>query len=188
MLVAFIGVPCSGKTSTAARVFADLKDAGYPAEFLPEYARTYIANRRLSKDISPLNDNDQACIMYQQLVSEEMMTTSSPDSIIIADSAALNALIYMTPEFQNQPKIQENARKITSRYSVIFRCHPVHPGSTYDINRVHNFEQSLALDTKVEPLLYSFGLTWIDLHGEQKHRAIRAYGAVLEEMVKEVAR
>lgn len=188
MLIAFTGAPCSGKTTTAARVFADLKDAGYPAEFLPEFARTYIAYRRLKGDTSPLTDNDQVNIMQQQSEAEGMMALSSPDSIVVADSAALNALLYMSPELRNLPHMQENARHAVARYGLVFRCHPVRPGSMYDPNRVHDFNQSLAIDAQVEPLLKEYGLPIIPLGGPQHHRATRAYGLVLEALVQEATR
>jgi hypothetical protein len=184
MLIAFVGTPCSGKTTTAARVFADLKDAGYPAEFLPETARLYIAERRLRGDVSPLTDGDQVAIMVRQHEAERMMWASSPGSIIVADSAAINALLYMG---EVPPVMNLEARAAGGRYGLIFRCHPVRPGSMYDPNRVHSFEDSLRLDAKVEPLLQSFGLKFVSLFGPQKVRAQRAYGAVLEAMVNEKA-
>jgi predicted ATPase len=188
MLIAFVGTPCSGKTTTAARLFADLKDAGHPAEFIPEEARRYIAVRRLNGDTRPLIDSNQVDIMSIQMESERLMGLSSPDSVVVADSSAVNALLYMSPEFRGTPSIQHAALAAASRYDVVFRCHPVRPGSQYDPNRVHSFDESLKLDAEVEPLLEALGIRYVSLFGPQKMRAQKAYGAVLEAIVNQVAR
>jgi len=46
MFVGFVGSPLSGKTTVAAKVFAKLKKAGMPVEFIPEQSRFYIAQAR----------------------------------------------------------------------------------------------------------------------------------------------
>lgn len=187
MLIAFIGPPCSGKTTTAARLFADLKDAGYPAEFLPEHARRYIAQRRLRGITEPLNDEDQLHIMGSQEAEEKLMKLSSPDSVCVADSSAINAFLYMTKDFRDNLLIKRDVYEAAQRYSLIFRCSPVRPGSLYDPNRVHSFDESVALDELVNPLLSH--LVDLDrvvhLFGPQKMRAQKAYGAVLEAIVQE---
>jgi predicted ATPase len=185
MLIAFVGTPSSGKTTTAARLFADLKDAGYPAEFLPETARLYIAERRLEGATGPLVDGDQDAILCRQEAAEKLMFESSPESITVADSAAVNALLYMTEQARESRFVRTMAKQAAKRYTLVFRCHPVQAGTMYDPNRVHSFADSQALDTLVEPLLTGLELKFISLFGPQKMRAQRAYGAVLEAMVNE---
>jgi hypothetical protein len=187
MLIAFVGTPCSGKTTTAARVFADLKDAGYPAEFLPETARLYIAERRMVKcDSTPLADCDQDIIFTRQSEMEELLYLSSPESIIVADSAAVNALLYMTEARRASAMLTASeARMAAARYTLVFRCHPVQAGTMYDPNRVHSFAESQELDGLVDPLLTGLELKYISLFGPQQMRSRRAYGAILEAIVNE---
>ncbi len=157
MLIGFIGPAISGKTTTAAKLFAGLKDDGYVAEFLPEQARAYIAHLRfrMGPDFKlELNDGDQKSILFEQYMSEKVFTNSLPPrSIVITDCAAFLALLYMTDAGRADPKTLAKARASAARFDLLFRCHPVRPGDLYDPNRVHSFEQSQALDAQLVDVL-----------------------------------
>ena len=59
MYVNFIGAPCSGKTTSAAKLFAELKEMGLEVEFVSEYARLYIAKKRIAN-----NFNKIECVIH----------------------------------------------------------------------------------------------------------------------------
>lgn len=158
MLVAFVGAPCSGKTTTAARLFADLKEQGLAVEFLTEYARMYIARRRLldGDSFKVLSDFDQAHILETQSQNEYTFA-SEAKSIVIADSSAVSALLYMSELFLTNTQAYERlispiekAVMAASRYDVVFRCSPVRPGVLYDPNRLHSYEESVELDKRID--------------------------------------
>lgn len=160
MLFNFIGCPQSGKTTTAAMVFSVLKEFGFLTEFVPEQARQYIAQRRFNMrgtGLTPpdLDDNDQFNIMFQQLQIDQVMTYSGGDQVtVISDSSPLNALLYMTDEtrYSSQVKglIQHHLRMLTHS----FYMKPVHDPNHYaDPHRVHSYEQSLLIDSKIPALL-----------------------------------
>jgi nicotinamide riboside kinase len=157
MLIGFIGPAISGKTTTAAKLFAGLKDDGYVAEFLPEQARSYIAHLRyrMGPDFKlELNDGDQKSILFEQYMSEKVFVQSAtPLSVIITDCAAFLALLYMTDAGRADPKTLAKARASAARFDLLFRCHPVRPGDLYDPNRVHSFEQSQALDEQLAHIM-----------------------------------
>lgn len=106
MLISFIGAPASGKTTVAALVFADLKEAGVNVEFVPEQARVYIAEKRLrwkKRDLAypplegfSLDDGDQIEIMRRQINAENVFFEAYPETVIVTDSSPLNALLYMS--------------------------------------------------------------------------------------------
>jgi nicotinamide riboside kinase len=193
MLVAFVGPPCSGKTTTAARLFADLKERGLPVEFLAEYARMYIAQKRWLQggDMAPLDDNDQFGIFWEQ-DKHEMVMSADPTSLVIADSSAVSALLYMTDEFIEAeskrepvfgvPNAIEKAKRAAKRYDIIFRCSPVKPGVVYDPNRVHSYEQSVELGHRITKV---FDLVGVDpkkvfpLFGDTKMRVSEAGSIVM---------
>lgn len=158
MLIGFLGAPISGKTTTAARLFAGLKDDGEVAEFLPEQARAFIARKRYEAlkrgvEVEPLTDSDQRDILYRQYMMEKIFTTSSPTSTIITDCAAFLALLYMTPKMRTDADVLAKAKASAASFDLLFRCHPVKPGELYDPNRAHSFEQSQAIDAQLDDII-----------------------------------
>jgi hypothetical protein len=84
-----------------------------------------------------------------------------PDYIVVSDSSAILALLYMTDDFiKHQAALTFTttnavalAKRAASRYDIIFRCLPVHASFLYDPNRIHSFEQSEALDKGIDKVL-----------------------------------
>lgn len=146
MRITFIGSPHSGKTTTAAMLFAYLKDLGLSTEFLTEYARQYIARRRAKDPSFRLQDDDQYHIFSQQLEIIDLMQTACPDSIILCDSSPLNALLYMTPDCTATDFVRQQAAKFVQAGGLMFWSRPVDEPFGPDANRLHDEQQSLAVD------------------------------------------
>jgi len=183
MLISFIGPPCSGKTTTAARLFADLKDLGYPTEFLPEVARYHIAtkiNRLQPGEPLILTDSDQFNILCEQSEREQIL--NQHETIVVTDSSVLNTPLYMT---SISPQTEEQIHLSLKRYDLIFRCPPVQPPCIQDPHRVHSFEQSLRLDKELTNLLLKFNVTSIFLSGDTRHRTQQATAALLSKIANE---
>lgn len=199
MLVAFVGAPCSGKTTTAARLFADLKERGLPVEFLAEYARLYIALKRFHEgdSPSPLENADQAAIFSEQYKHESILSRD-PTSLVIADSSAVSALLYMTDDFIAQQaalpvncyghaNIIEQAKVAASKYDIVFRCSPVRPGVVYDPNRLHSYEQSVELDKRITKVFEMVGIDHkkvFPLFGDTRFRVSEAGAIVMRAQVE----
>lgn len=158
MLVNFIGCPSSGKTTIAAKVFANLKEAGFPAEFVAEYARFYIAKKRkVTGEVVTLTDDDQLKIMYGHGETERVMKSSSKETTVISDSSTLLSLVYMTPEFRTTSgEVRRLAEQVTSEIDVAFYCPPVQFSGVPDANRLHSYEEALEIDKKLLPLVKKF--------------------------------
>lgn len=148
MLVAFLGSPCSGKTTTAARLFAELKEAGIPTEFITEYARIHIAKKRceiLEEEII-LHDDDQITIMTKQHELERIFAQAcGTDVVVIVDGCALNALFYMNSTAKDEPLVHNVTKSALKLYDIVFICEPIQTFDGLDPNRVHNFEQSIGI-------------------------------------------
>lgn len=161
MLISFIGAPCSGKTTTAALVFADLKDAGRAVEFIPEQARFYIAEMRermldLGYGYPPrLDDRNQMDIFDRQRRAEEMFCRVSSESITLSDSSPLNSLLYLGEENRQSPQLLERVRTYLKKLQpLIFHTPPVPESGFYDANRIHNHEESQTIASRlIENLL-----------------------------------
>jgi hypothetical protein len=191
MLVGFLGAPISGKTTTAALLFASLKESGYVSEFVPEHARLFIARRRydavrLGEPVAPLNDLDQRSILYGQYQMEKVFSQDSSRSVIITDATAFLALLYMSPGNRVLGDILPHAKASAKAFDLLFRCYPVQAGDLYDPNRAHSFEQSLALDQQLDDIMSLVGVDRervVDLVGPTHVRASRAFHEVMEKFI-----
>lgn len=182
MKIGFLGAPGSGKTTTAALVFARLKDNGISCEFIPEQARLYIAKKRVDEGLLPtdqieLGDLDQIQIMAEQHKLESIMRKACGKKIrLISDSSTYNALLYMNPSVWDAPEVVRLLEK--SRYDILFysTIFSEKRKNHFDPNRVHSSEQSVEIDSKILTIAehvkkYVPDLELINLCGSSEDRA-----------------
>lgn len=187
MIISFLGCPCSGKTTVATKLFIRLKEAAIPCELVPEQARWYIAQYRKDNLIpytAPvyLNDIDQRQIMSKQIDAELLMgPTVGRHGVLVCDSSALNALLYMTDDCLQNPDIQAAARQTVANTDIFLICPPV-PSLARDVNRLHNKEQSLLINKKLPEVLgtYLADKKTKYLTGDSEERTRTAMRALME--------
>jgi len=176
MLVGFIGCPSSGKTTTAALVFAELKELGFAAEFIPEQARLVIARKRVSLGKLPnesldLDIHDQEEILLRQREAETLMTTSTGRTVVcITDSSIYNTFLYGAS--------LDSVRVYP--YDLLFYSAPVEMAKARDPNRVHDRKQSLAVNEKIPKMIQTLGLEPITLVGSSADRKRKVVISILE--------
>lgn len=160
MNVSFIGCPCSGKTTTAAMVFANLKETGLPVEFVPEQARLYIAQQRFVKGLRPeaplkLSNFDQQMIFDEQSNWEVMMAkVCGPKVIVVSDTWSLASLLYMTDDFIEESNLSQLVKeKVLPVTNLVFHLAPVEPPDALDPNRIHDAEASKEIDRRIPLIL-----------------------------------
>ena len=179
MLFNFIGCPQSGKTTTAAMLFASMKETGMVAEFNLEQARFYIAKLRVKYQIPPdksfsLDDADQFEIMKAQVEADETLVKAcGPKVTIISDSSPLNSMLYMTEDFKNTPEVQELASRSLAITDLSFHMLPIYRPYLEDPNRIHTEEQSKIIDQEIPKLLSRFpGLNVAGVSGTMAERLL----------------
>ena len=151
MLIGFIGAPCSGKTTTAALVFAALKNMGKIVEFVPECARAFICTKRRDEGLKiTLNDWDQTEIAYLQSNHESLFLESGTD-IVLTDSSIFNTLLYMTSEFREDFLIKYNFQDY--KYDFLFHCPPIFNFQGKDPNRLHDYSTSLEIEKSIHEII-----------------------------------
>jgi len=203
MLINFVGSPASGKTTTAAMLFAKMKEYGFPAEFISEEARRHIAmlkfHRKLFQEKPTLNDIDQIIIMENQVDIERMMIEgTSPDTIVISDGSPLNALLYMSSEFRREDVRVQYQLALTRELmhkSLTFVCEPLKSHrDVKDSNRIHDLEQILKIDEQLISVMNEAevgplgppgehsGSRWIWLGGDPQQRLVTALCSVYYQM------
>jgi len=185
--IGFVGSPFSGKTTTAAHVFAELKRLGHPVEFLPEYAREHIRNRRKEAHIqgtaeTPMADADQMTILRGQWDSErDIMEFSGDDVVLISDGSTLNAFFYTQEEIFD-------GDKLLSQYDILFFSRNIErPVDSVDGNRVHGAEFSKLVDAHMKQFIsIRAPMNVVELSGGVDDRVAKALSAIAEmiEMLK----
>jgi nicotinamide riboside kinase len=145
MLVNFIGSPCSGKTTVAAGVFAELKNRGVDVDFVTERAREYIARKRYMEGQDfKLADSDQHQIFAEQDNVQRYMANGK--NLVICDSDPLLTLLYLERMAYFSWKIDQ----IVSRMGLLVYCLPLETYSK-EKNRIHDREFALSIDRKILP-------------------------------------
>ena len=137
MLVGFIGIPSSGKTTAAAQTFVELKKMGVSAEFVVEIARQHIAKKRQKTGVEQvvLDDKDQVEIMHEQLNAERLM--NSPKTIVVSDSSPLNSLMYMGEYVKGGKFVKGYAQMALESYDLLVLCPEQRYAVDGDVNRLH---------------------------------------------------
>ncbi len=160
MLVSFVGLPASGKTTIATKMFSSFKENGTNCELITEIARQYIANIRYEKKLTHydkilLTDEDQKNIAIKQFELERIMKYScDPSTIIISDSSVLNAGMYMSTDLYNNESIKEFLKNASLAYDLLFFCHPIDLSALpEDSNRVHDLEFIQSIKSRALNLL-----------------------------------
>jgi nicotinamide riboside kinase len=164
MLVTIIGSPCSGKTTCAAKAFAYLKEQGILTEFISEQARWHIAEKRWHEKLKPedpivLTNKDQGEIMERQFNIESILKVASgPGTIVLSDSSALNALLYIDESIWNSSMFGALAKGCLEQYDLVFYCKPLPHFVTNDPNRAHDKQASLEIDARIPRLIEKLGI------------------------------
>ena len=190
MLVSFIGSPCSGKTTTAAMLFAALKEQGNPCEFITEQARSYIAELRFSRKIAPpgevkLNDDDQIAIMLRQLHLDTATRYSVGDGLVITDSSPLLSLLYMTQHCRE--RMRGHTMEAINQTDLVFFSPSIQISyHGLDPNRVHTLEQGLEIERSIFPVFKALCPEIfpkvVPLKGTPQTRHSQALGAIFDVM------
>lgn len=179
MLFNFVGCPQSGKTTTAAMLFAAFKETGVVAEFSSEQARFYIARRRVEQQLQPedsleLTDFDQYKIMAAQVEHDEILVKAcGPRVMIISDSSPLSSLLYMTPGFRSNPDVLKLCDRSLRITDVSFYAHPIYRPYINDPNRIHTEAQSRVIDSQIPEMLKAFPeLPVVEIDGNVSERLL----------------
>jgi hypothetical protein len=182
--IGFVGSPLSGKTTTAAHLFAELKSQGLPVEFLPEYARNYIRDTRKEAFIqggrpAALGDEDQLRICRGQYdLEHDIMAFSGSQIVLVTDGCTLNAHFYTSRDILDP-------NKMLQQYDLLFFARNIErPSLLADGNRVHDAQFSAACDARINEFLNGAVCpNVIELKGDVQERlsdALRAVARLLD--------
>jgi nicotinamide riboside kinase len=155
LLISFLGLPNSGKTTLALKLAASIKlNNLINCEIITEYARTFItqfkASNNLPHDSSiSFTDIEQLQISNKQKELERAFKkASSPYTLLISDSSALNTLNYLSTSTYSSA-LPQFLSLVNSHYDVLVFCHlNSKPSKILDSNRIHSESQIKALEPR----------------------------------------
>jgi len=140
-LIGFVGSPYSGKTTTAALLFGELKKAGIQVEYLPEYARDRIRELKNMRSKVILDEPAQVFIRdFQQVLEERHLLHNGDGAITVTDGSTVNSFFYNG---------SNNLESEINRYDVLFFSRNIEERSATDENRVHDLEFSKQMENKI---------------------------------------
>jgi hypothetical protein len=84
----FFAGPGGGKSTQSARMFADMKAEGMPAEFVPEYIKRWAYLGHSPKGF------DQYFVTAQQMHSEDIVLRSIPEAIAVCECPLFLGVCY----------------------------------------------------------------------------------------------
>jgi thymidylate kinase len=180
-LIGFVGSPYSGKTTTAALLFGELKKIGVQVEYMPEYARDRIRElKSLTLFKNGIDKETQAFIRDRQEALEHMhLEFNGEGAITITDGSTANSYFYGGSKSDLYSEI--------SRYDLLFFSRNIDTRSYFDENRIHNEKFSLDMEAEILNHLRevnSATLKVIELDGNIDKRLAKALTSIAE-LVKE---
>lgn len=140
LIVNLVGGPCSGKSTVAAELFARLKKMGIKCELVPEYIK-----EEIYKENNTIISNQIALFGMEVYGLDNKI---GKVNVVIHDGSLLNNIAYDSDksniEFHNfvisQYHTYNNLDFFIDRGTIEFE----------NYGRIHNLDQSLALDKLIE--------------------------------------
>lgn len=162
LLVNLFGGPGTGKSTTAAHLFALCKHEGINCELIREYIKDWVWEGR------DLHELDQFYIAIKQCRKE--YTTALGVDLMITDSPALLGVYY------SDPKNRDAVKQIVTRkdqylcrhgyeiYNIFLnRVKPFNPAG-----RFQNEEESKNIDTELRQFLYDTQVLFKEIDGDDR--------------------
>jgi nicotinamide riboside kinase len=154
IVVNFFGGPCSGKSTMAAHLFAELKWRGIRTEYIPEVVKTMVFAERW------IDLANQICVFGDQL--REVAVRAGKVDVIVLDTSLLNSLTYhadkTSPAFKQL--VLDEYHRFRNVNIFIERNHP------YDTTgRYESEEEARVKDREVLTMLETNGIEFVRIKG-----------------------
>jgi thymidylate kinase len=156
LIVNFYGGPGSGKSTSAARVFSELKDLGYNVELATEYAKDLTWQESFN-----ILRNQLYIFAKQQ---HRIWRLDGKVQIILTDSPLLNSMVYMENETSDLFKslVVEEYQKRPTINIFLNRTKPYNPSG-----RNQSEEEAIELDKKIKDKVLEVSEFHLTVNGEK---------------------
>lgn len=163
-VICLYGGPGTGKSTTAAGLFALLKQKGVNAELVREYVKDWVWEKRKIKE------TDQVYILAKQARKEQicfegvdMIVTDSPIRLCAIYEKMITEEPYVTPLIID--KFEKEAKKQGVEYVHVFlnRVKEYNPKGGFQ-----NLEEAKDIDKQLRDYLNEEGLDYIDVDANEQ--------------------
>lgn len=152
------GAPGSGKSSTAARLFSDLKIAGYSIEIVNEYIKKWAYQKKVPKSF------DQVYIFGQQIHAEDLIQQSGVGALITDSPLMLQIFYSQIYQLSYWEPLMEIAKQYEQQHSSI-NIFLDNSGIPYQQHgRYENEVESLERKQQMENFLEKYGIAYSRHH------------------------
>lgn len=143
-VINLFGMPSSGKSTIRAKLFYEMKIAGYKVEEATEYAKDMVYDNRLN-----ILD-DQLYLLAKQ--NRKLLMLSDKVDYLITDSPILMQLAYNNKDLSYYDTLNQLIKEVYNHYENInILLHPRHEYQT--LGRTQNEDESLDIHHKILDLL-----------------------------------
>lgn len=154
IIVNLFASPGSGKSTTAAGVFCELKQKGIDCELVTEFAKDLVWDERYK------TFDDQIYLFGKQ--HHRIFRLKNKVQVVVTDSPFLLGIIYMPKEYQYiNNTIYETHKKYNNLNYFIKRVKPYNPNG-----RNQTEEQSDELHQTIEHMLLNYGEEFACVNGD----------------------
>jgi nicotinamide riboside kinase len=160
-VINLLGGPSSGKSVTAALLFAKMKLAGYKVELVTEYAKDLVYADRKS-----VLETNQLYILAKQ--NYRLVNTIGKVDYIITDTCLLLSNVY--PEFYGQYLTDAFREVVQETFSCYINLNFFidRPSHFEEYGRTQNLEESKRLDQMIMDELENSGNTFLRVKADDK--------------------
>jgi len=157
-IINLIGAPGSGKSTLRAKLFAEMKIAGYNVEEITEYAKDAVWEERQNLF------SDQLYIFAKQ--HRRLLRLKDKVDYVITDSPLIMNIAYQPKHLSYYPTLAELTFQIFNSYENInFFLHRTH--EYQQIGRNQDEEQSKELSNEIKSILNKFNCDYIEVNSNE---------------------
>lgn len=157
-IINLFGAPCSGKSTHRARIFAEMKIAGYHVEEVTEYAKDIIWEDRENLF------EDQLYILAKQ--NRRISRLIDKVDYVVTDSPLLMNVVYANPQTPYREALKSLTIEIAGHYNNInFFLNRTHEFQQY--GRVHGEEHSNDLAEQIKCALHNNGVIFHEYNSNE---------------------
>ncbi len=156
-IINFFGAPGCGKSTTAARIFSEMKQVHTKCEIITEYAKDLVWEERFNVF------NDQIYILGKQ--NRRLLRLLDKVDYVITDSPILLGICYMVDVPYAAPLERLIVEVFNSYNNINIFLNRTHPYQAYGRN--HDEQESDTLSVQIKEVMNRYNIPFIEMNANE---------------------